>query len=956
MINLHNHTIFSAKNSIIKINDLVSKIKQYNQQSVAIVDDNGLYGVMKFVKACNNEGIKYIIGCNINFTDDCNIHDSNAWPIVLIVKNDIGYQNLCKLITRSYEDDCFFRKPKIDFSLLKQYNEGLICLSGDVNGPIFKSLLEDKIDYAKWLIKEFQSIFNDDFYLEINPYSDNNYINVLNDAITLLNDNNIIITNNTRFLTSEEYEYYDLIYCMNNSLLFKDNHREKASIDEYLKSESEIIKHFQQYLDLEKINLYLSNTHAIDNKIDFKFNNKIHFPKAKIPDDFKTKYINDSEQKLTERYFKNLINVSWKQFKTQLSEDKIEEYKTRLFYEFDVISKSGFIDYFLVVRDIILFAKNNNIPVGPARGSVGGSLLAYLIGITEIDPIKYELIFERFLNPDRVSLPDIDVDVSTKDRGLIVNYIESKYGKDNTATVGNIGTLAFKLSIKDTARVLNVPYARSDSYTKLIPFKVDSTDKLLEDYSIKNLVENNSEFKEILHYADKIKGSMKNMTTHAAGIAIAPEPITHFVPLQVIKMKNSNTKKVSTQFEKDAIEDCGLVKIDLLGLTALDTIQYCIKLIKDRHNKDIELLKLDFNDKKIFKFTKNGLNCGIFQLEGHGISNLTSQIEPNCLDDIRDINALYRPAVLAHKYQYVYIDNKFSKTNSSIHPIIDSITKPTYGIILYQEQSMEVAVKMANFSLAEADLLRKAIGKKNTKDIPILKKKFYDGCKKNNIPDDITKEVFDIFEQADYSFNKAHSLAYGILTCRTLWLKTYYTLEFMTAALCAEYEDFKKITQYINECKKFKIKVLQPDINKSDVNFCIEKNNIRYGISSIKEIGLGFAEQIVEIRKKYGDYLSIIDFSKKLEKENILNSNISKINILINCGLFDSLEHNREKVSRIFAQFSKTEKTVSNLNKKNSRSSLFETEDLINLDIQVRDLTLDNKRLIENTFLGISFT
>jgi DNA polymerase III subunit alpha len=632
-------------------------------------------------------------------------------------------------------------------------------------------------------------------------------------------------------------------------------------------------------------------------------------------------------------------------------------------YELDTINKLGYTEYFIVVSDIVDWAKNNGILVGCGRGSVGGSLVAYIMGITTIDPIRYDLLFERFLDPSgqRVSLPDIDLDFEDGERDRVFGYIVEKYGSDNVCNVGNLSTLVFKSSMKDVAKALDIKFETANNYTKLIPFGVKSKEDLLnvKTYGRQQLASSlrtNKEFIRLVDLADKVKGTVRSLGTHAAGVIIAPNEITNYTPLQII---DKNSGKKTSQLDKDSIEKLGLVKIDILGLTALTTIKKTLKLIKDRHNIDIDLDKIDLDDPMIYDQIVNGHTIGIFQMESRGMTELASQIQVSNQKEICDLIALYRPGVLDSNLQENYVHNKFNPdTEILIHEKLKPITDSTYGILLYQEQVIKALVLLAKFTPAEADIMRRAIGKKSIKDIPVMKKKFITGCVKNGVEKEDAMYIFSIFETASYLFNKSHSCSYAVIACQTAWLKHYYPIEYMCSLLNAESGDLDKIRVIKQEIDRLGINTTGPNVFYSESEFSIKENCIQYGLSSVKEIGPASAKVLLDLVQSIIDEQSL-NFKRLIdimERDGLLNSFKSKLEVLIKCGYFDSIYANRQELLGRLEEFSNINKAK--IIKSATKTSLLSITDICGEKSKktTDDFNLNRKRMLEDELLGMQFS
>jgi DNA polymerase III subunit alpha len=934
MINLDTHSIYSTRRSLIKIEDLIKRIKDLDQSSVALTDDNGLYGVVKFFGICKSNNVKPLIGCQVQVCENIATKDKFNYELILLVKNSDGYKHLCKLITKSYTDG-FWYIPRVDFKMLEDHSEGLIALASGLRNPISEPYFSGSNGLLLANDQILSSIFGTDWYIAINPFVKNDYKSYAQYIVNIA-PMNYCVTNSSRFLKPDDYEFYDLLRCMERNQLYDNPKRIKSNEDEWLHSEQEI-EQIDLGLSEDQVQFGLEATQGISDSIDFEFQKKFFFPK----------FFNDDRN--IDKAFKDELNRCWKKRKHLLTAKSEKEYKDRVKFETEAIVRLGFSEYMLIASDIACFCKSNNIPFGVGRGSSGSSLVSFLLKITEVDPLRYDLLFERFLDPSgsRVTLPDIDMDVCTKRRSEVIDYIKQKYGEDKVAVVGNLSTLAFKSAIKDVARAFNISFENANQYTKLIPNKVTCFQEAKGYGHVRTEIKNNPEFERLLWYADGVKGSMKNLGTHAAGVVIAPSSITDHLPLQIIE-RNKIPQLVS-QYDKDAVEGIGLVKQDLLGLTALTTVAEAFDLIKQRHNQIFNIYEMDLEAPETFMDMQLGNTVGMFQIESPKAKELARLIKPSSIQEVADLIAIDRPAVLESKMDEIYIENKFSEIKVPIHPQLEEITSKTNGILIYQEQMMQAAKKLASFSLVEADTLRRACAKKTTKDIPILKQKFIEGCRANNIPDKDSLEVFGIFENAAYLFPLPHSVEYSYLTCQTAWLKQCYPLEFLTAYINAECEDPIKLNMIINECVRKNIKVLPPSLN-SQYEFVIDGDAMRFGLKPIKGLGEGFARAFTDSVAKLRPLATFHEILKVLQDDGVLTGSQTKMELLISCGVFDLVDNNRTKLVETFRCFV-------NLNKKlmkRTSSTLFDVFDLV--DESPEDLDIRTKRSNEFQLMGWSFS
>ncbi len=951
MVNLDCHSLYSIQSSLVKIPDLIKRTLELDHKSVGLIDDNALYGAIEFYNKCKENGLKPIIGARLNICEDIKRKDRNTYTISLVAKNLDGYKNLCKLITRSYTEG-FYYVPRIDYSILKSNSNNLLCLLSGRGNCVAGPWLEIHPEYSSINHMRLTEIFGKDLWICLNPYTDKSYLAFAAEIARNNQARPYLITNQVRYLNNKDYQYYDMLHCLKYKAQFDNPVRKKADQNEYLKTEYEIRISLTS-LSKEQIDIGLLKSESVCEEIDLVFEKKLFFPKPIVTS-------HTSEEKI-----KQLLNDGWKKKLPKLIYADLSVYKKRLKYELGVIEKLGFTDYFLVVADIVNWGKNNRIRFGPGRGSSSGCLISYLLNITDVDPIKNNLIFERFLNPsgERISPPDIDIDVDDTKRDLVIEYITNTYGADKVACVGNLSTLAFKASVKDVGRALGIPFEKVNSLTKRFPFGAKCTADLVKDRrcGLKKELKEDQSIIRLMDFAEGVKGTMKNISTHAAGIVVSPVDITDFTPLQSIKMaKDPSKSRLTTQLDKDSIENLGLLKIDLLGLTALSIMDQAVSLIKKNKSVDIDLDNLNIDDTDIFKLIKKGHTTGIFQLEGKNMTDLAKKVKVNSVNDICDLIALYRPAVIDGKIDdrsliEIYLDNRNNNGTFCIHKLLKEITKDTQGILLYQEQAMQAAVSMAKFTMGEADTLRKAVGKKTTKDIPILRKKFVSGCSKNGIPENEALEVFAIFEDAGYMFNRPHSYSYSVIAAIMAWLKHYYPTEFLCSYLNAENGDLKKIETISAECKYLGIEILPPDINSSEAGFSTEGTNIRYGLGMIKEIGFQTAKVLTRLRKS-NNHDSIDSWVNLLSKDSLIIGLKSKLDILIQCGCFDSILPNRKKVLSIFSEACGIEKSKA-ARSKNNKTSLFDASFHLNENKEYTDdFNILMKRNFEKEYMGVLFS
>lgn len=884
---LHTHSHYSLLDGLPKIDLLLDRAKELKMNSIALTDHGVLYGAVEFYKKAKERNIKPIIGCEIyvaldKMTEKRPGIDDKRYHLVLLAKNKQGYENLVKLVTLAHLEG-FYYKPRIDEELLKKYSKGLIALSACLQGKIPRLILAKRNNDAEKQIKKYQDIFGkDSFYLEIQSHPNIPDQKIVNDfLIDYSRKNNVplVATNDIHYLLPEDADAHDILMSINTGSDINDPERLSLKASDFsMRSSEQMIKDFKDIPEA------IENTQKIANECNFEFDlgKSIipHFevPNKKTPDDYLKELC---LQGIEKRYGKN----------------PNKEIIERLNYELSVIKEMGFSSYFLIVQDFVNWAKENRIIVGPGRGSAGGSIIAYALNITNIDPIKYNLIFERFLNPGRTSsLPDIDLDFTDRRRDEVIDYISEKYGEDKVAQIITFGTMASRAAIRDVGRALNYPYNFCDKIAKMIPFGLTLNQTLSGVQEFKDIYSSDQDAKKIIDFAKKLEGVVRHASTHACGVVISANPLNDIVPTQL--SSQADKKVVVTQYEMHSVESLGLLKMDLLGLKNLTIIEDTLARIYKVHNKKVNIDELPENDPKAMKLLKKGDCIGIFQLESEGMRKYLKQLKPSSLEDIIAMVSLYRPGPMALISDY--IENKYSKEEIEyIHPKLKPILEPTYGILVYQEQLLQIVRDLAGFSLSEADILRKAVGKKIKKLLMDQKDKFINGCKKNGINEGISIKVWHWIEPfAQYSFNKSHATAYATIAYQTAYLKSHFPVEFMSSLLTSEKADTERIGFLIGECKKMNIEVLPPDINESWINFSVvpNKQQIRFGLLAIKNVGHNIVEIIVKERKENGNYTSISDFINRINSRNL---NKKSLESLVKAGAFDKLAERNQLLSNM---------------------------------------------------------
>ena len=892
-VHLHVHSEYSLLDGANRIKDLPVRAKELGMKSIAITDHGVMYGVIDFYKACKKEGIKPIIGCEVyvaprsRFDKEPNI-DNKYNHLILLAKNNLGYKNLCKLVSAGFTEGYYY-KPRIDLEILEKYHEGLIALSGCLAGALSTSILDGNYEQAEKMAKWHKELFKDDYYIEIqaNRLKEQALVNQKLVELSRKLEIPFVITNDAHYLKKEDSYNHEVLLCVQTGKKMTDTDRMRFETDDfYIKSPEEIEEFFPNLKE------GMENTVEIAEKcnVEFEFGHTI-LPNYDVPEEYNSHF----------DYLKKLCNDG---INKRYGENITEEIKKRMEYELSVIEKMGYVDYFLIVWDFIHYAKSNGISVGPGRGSGAGSIVAYAIEITDIDPIKYNLLFERFLNPERISMPDFDVDFCYERRQEVIDYVCRKYGEDHVSQIITFGTMSARMVIRDVGRVLDVPYAEADKLAKMIPneLKITISKALEQNRELKELYETDEKVENLINIAMGLEGLPRQASTHACGVVITKEPVVNYVPLYV---RDGN---ISTQYIMTTLEELGLLKMDFLGLRTLTVISDTKKLVKENRGIDVEFDK-DMNDKNVYKLWCEGKTSGIFQFESAGMTNFMKELKPDGLEDIIAGVSLYRPGPMDQIPRY--IKNKLNPEHIEYtHPSLEPILHVTYGCMVYQEQVMQIVRELAGYSLGRADLVRRAMGKKKL-DVMAKEREYFihgqtddngniiiPGCIRNGIDEESANKIFDeMAEFAKYAFNKSHAAAYAVVAYQTAYLKAYYKEEFMAATLNSFLGNLDKIPEYIDECKKMNIEILKPDINKSFTKFTVDNGKIRFGLGSIKNVGIVAIENIVKEREKNGPYKDLIDFCERIQGETV---NKKCIECLIKAGTFDDFKETRKTLLASF--------------------------------------------------------
>ena len=953
-VHLHIHSEFSLLDGANRIKDLPVRAKELGMDAIALTDHGVMYGAIDFYKACKKEGVKPIIGCEVyvaprsRFDKEPNI-DNRYNHLILLAKNQQGYKNLSKLVSIGFVDGYYY-KPRIDLEVLEKYHEGLICLSACLAGAVNQALLNGQQEKAEEVALWHKKVFGEDYYIEIQNNGIKEQVLANQKLIQLARklDIPLVATNDAHYLKKEDAYNHEVLLCIQTGKRMSDADRMRFETDElYVKSPEEMIEYFKAFPDA------IENTVKIADKcnVEFEFGHTI-LPNYDVPPEFPTHY----------DFFKKICDDG---IKKRYGENPTKEILERAEYEIGVIKKMGYVDYFLIVWDFIHYAKTHHIPVGPGRGSGAGSIIAYAMEITDIDPMQYGLLFERFLNPERISMPDFDVDFCYEHRQDVIDYVSRKYGHDHVSQIITFGTMSARMVIRDVARVLDVPYAEADSLAKMIPNELHITIKkaLEQNKELAQKYETDETVKKVLDIAMGLEGMPRQASTHACGIVITKEPVDTYVPLYV------RDNQISTQYIMTTLEELGLLKMDFLGLRTLTVIQDTIDLVKQNKGIDVEFDK-EMADPKVYKLWQEGKSCGIFQFESQGMTNFMKELKPDCLEDLIAGVSLYRPGPMDQIPRYIR-GKQNPGHNEYTHPRLEPILNVTYGCMVYQEQVMQIVRDLAGYSLGRADLVRRAMGKKKL-DVMAKEREVFihgqvdengnvevPGCVRNGIDEKSANKIFDeMAEFAKYAFNKSHAACYAVVAYRTAYLKTYYPAEFMAATLNSFLGNLDKIPQYIDECKLLGIEILKPEINKSNTKFTVEDGKIRFGLGSIKNVGTVPVDNIVKERNQNGPFKSFTDFCERIADEAV---NKKCIESLIKAGAFDEFEQTR---STLLASFESIIDSIQSSKKKgmDGQVSMFdlgsteEKEELKEMQYTFEEHEeLPNKELLslEKEMLGI---
>ena len=891
---LHIHTEYSLLDGCCRIPGLVRRVRELGQTAVAITDHGVMYGAVDFYKACKAEGIKPIIGCEVYVAprtrfDKVHEMDSGARHLILLCRNEVGYRNLCHMVSRSFTEG-FYVRPRIDKDLLREHHEGLIALSACLAGEIPRFLRNGQYEAAKQEALAMRELFGaDGYYLELQDHSLPEDPQIVQGLLRLHEDTGIplVATNDAHYLSRADAVTQDVLMCIQMGKTVDDPGRMKFETEEfYVKSEAEMRALFPQCPEA------IENTQRVADlcNVEFEFGT-YHLPEFKLPEGYTDR----------DAYFERLCLDG---FKRRYPKEP-PEYLQQLRYEMDMIRKMGFVDYFLIVSDFIGYAKRSGIPVGPGRGSAAGSVVSYCLDITDVEPMKYSLYFERFLNPERVTMPDIDIDFCIRRRQEVIDYVCRKYGSDHVAQIVTFGTMAARGAIRDVGRALNFPYAEVDQIAKLVPsgpgaLHITLDESLKISKSLRELYEGDERVRQLIDTARSIEGMPRHASTHAAGVVITRLPVDDYVPLA------KNDESVVTQYTMTTLEELGLLKMDFLGLRNLTVLDDAVKLVQ-RSDPTFTLSSISDDDPKVFQMLSEGKTSGVFQMESPGMTGVCVGLKPQNIEDITAIIALYRPGPMDSIPRFIACKHD-PKLIRYKHPALIPILSVTYGCIVYQEQVIEIFRKLGGYSLGQADMVRRAISKKKKAQIEKERHSFIHGdpergipgCVANGIPAQTGEDIYDeIYDFANYAFNKAHAVSYAIVCYQTAWFKCHHMREYMAALLTSVLDYQEKVAEYIGECRENGIRLMPPDINLSDADFTVDNGNIRFGLVAVKGVGRGVIQNLLAERGRSGRFTSFPDFCQRMMGADL---NRRVVESLIKCGAFDSLGYKRSQLMEVYGQ------------------------------------------------------
>ncbi len=940
-VHLHNHSEFSLLDGASRIKDMIAAAKRLNMPAIALTDHGVMYGAIKFYQEAIKQGVKPIIGCEVYVAPSSRFDKSkgkNDMPshLTLLAADNAGYKNLMNLSSLGFIEG-FYYKPRVDFELIKKHSKGIIALSGCMSGVLSRPLLADDDKGAMEIAKILQSIFKENFYIELQNHKIEEQPG-LNKKLSSLAEElgiELVATNDSHYVKESDAVAQDVLLCIQSGSTLEEKGRLKFSTPEfYIKSLDQMKEALGEYPSA------FENTLKIADKCDVEINlDKILLPKFEPPKELSL-----------EQYLEKLCHTGIKEKYDELT-DEINE---RLEYELDVIKKTGFAAYFIIVWDFVNYAKENGIKVGPGRGSAAGSIVSYALGITSIDPLEHGLLFERFLNPERISMPDIDIDFCYERRNEVIDYVAKKYGQDKVAQIITFGTMAARAATRDAGRVFDIPYGIVDKIAKMIPETIGITieEALKTSTELKQSYDSDDTTMRVIDMAAKLEGLSRQDSIHAAGVVIAPDELTEHAAIQ-----RKGNQEIVTQYTMEDIQKIGLLKMDFLGLRTLTVINNTCETVKKNTGKEIDIDNVSFSDEKTLDLLRKGDTIGVFQLESTGMRALLRDLKPGNFSDIVAILALYRPGPLGSGMVKDFVNRKHGlKPIEHIHDSLENILKETYGVIVYQEQVMKIASEMGNFSMGEADILRKAMSKKEPEVLSKLREKFITGAAMNKIDKAVSGKVFDLVSHfAGYGFNKSHSAAYAAVSFETGYLKAHHQVEFMAALLTSVMDNKDKVVVFVNECRRLKIKVLPPDVNLSGRAFTAVKDTIRFGLSAVRNVGAAAIEAIVTARNHKGQFESITDFCEKVDL-SVINKRCMES--LIKAGAFDSLGYARGGLLSVYEQImDRGDKRQKDIQK--GQFSLFdngqegEEESFFKEEVPEEELDKGQRLVFEKEMLGL---
>ncbi len=888
-VHLHLHTEYSLLDGACRLGPLMERVKELGQTAVAITDHGVMYGCVDFYKAAKKAGVKPIIGCEVYVAprtrfDKVYELDYDPWHLVLLCKNETGYKNLIKLCSAGFTEG-FYNKPRIDWELLKDHAEGLVCLSACLAGEVQGLLMQGNYDGAREVALRYDALFGrGNYYLELQDHGIPEQRQINTGLIALHKETGIplVATNDAHYLRREDHEMHDVLLCIQTGKTLEDENRMRFSGQEfYVKSGDEMARLFPEVPEA------LANTLRIAEMCDYDFVfGKYHLPAFQLP----------AGEHDAREYMEKLCAQGF----ARRYPNGSQEYRDRLRYELDMIARMGFVEYFLIVADFVNYAKSQGIPVGPGRGSGAGSMAAYCMNITDVDPMQYSLFFERFINPERVSMPDFDIDFCPRRRQEVIDYVTQKYGQDHVAQIVTFGTMAARAVVRDVGRVMDMPYAEVDMVAKAVPQELKMTlDKALQvSPELKRYYEDDPRIKNLLDMARKIEGMPRNCSTHAAGVIIAAAPVDEYVPL------SKGDQGTVCQYVMTTLEELGLLKMDFLGLRNLTIIDDALRILEGE-GIHIDWQRLDYNDRAVFDMLGRGQTSGVFQMESSGMTDVAVRLKPQSVEDITAIVALFRPGPMQYIDTYIRARHDPASVEYE-HPLLEQVLSVTYGCIVYQEQVMEIFRLLGGYSLGKADMVRRAMSKKKFDVLEAERQNFIfgnekegiRGCRQNGVPEAVANHVFEeMLEFANYAFNKAHAVCYAVVAYQTAWLKYHYPKEYMAALLTSVLGQNSKVAEYIEQARELGVTVLPPDINESMTDFAVVGDNIRFGLASVKNVGVGLIEKLVQERRENGPFRDFHDFCTRMSGYD-LNKRV--LENLIRCGAFDSMGACRSQLLAVY--------------------------------------------------------